>query len=229
MQNLILLHGALCFQDDLEQLSAALKQKGIRTHRFSFSGHGKSPVLSEFGIAQFGRELEDFIITNHLEQSAVFGYSMGGYVALCLALRRKDLIARIITLGTKFNWSEESVAKETKQLNPELILQKVPAFAKTLEQKHGERWKDLMGDTAAMMRQIGDDHTLNETSLKEITLPVCIGLADKDQMVSLEETVNVYKQLPSGSMYMLPGSKHPLETANLEVLSEVIRSFLEKG
>ena len=47
------------------------------------------------------------------------GHSMGGYVALKLALKRPELVDRIITLGTKFNWTPEVAAKEVKMLNPD--------------------------------------------------------------------------------------------------------------
>ena len=109
------------------------------------------------------------------------GYSLGGYVALNLALKPDHEIKKIITLGTKFNWNADSVEKETKQLNPEIITQKIPAFAKILEGKHGEEWKDLVRKTAGMMKKIGADNLLTAEALRKIEIPVLIGLADKDQ------------------------------------------------
>jgi hypothetical protein len=49
-----------------------------------------------------------------------------------------------------------------------------------------------------------------------------IGLADKDNMVSLEETTAVYKQLKNGAMYMLPNTKHPIEIVNVGLLLKII-------
>jgi len=89
------------------------------------------------------------------------GYSMGGYVALYLALMQNNLIHNIVTLGTKFNWSKEAVDKETKLLNPEIMLEKIPAYAKTLETKHGSHWKELVIKTAGMMNDIGNNNFLN--------------------------------------------------------------------
>lgn len=228
MQNIILLHGALGTSNDLEPLAGSLRGQGIKVHTFSFSGHGENNVRPGFGIGHFASELEDLIRQKQLKDAMVFGYSMGGYVALYLAHLKKDLIRGIITLGTKFNWSKETVDKETKMLNADKILEKAPAFAKLLETKHGQDWKGLLVKTAAMMAEIGDKNFLSPENLKTIDTPVLIGLADKDQMVTLDETVAVFKALPNAAMYMLPGSKHQMETVNTDFLSRLIIEFGSK-
>lgn len=229
MQNIILLHGALGASTDLEPLSNALKHHGFNVYSFSFSGHGKMAFQPDFSIDQFSKELEDFIRSQKLEKVNVFGYSMGGYVALNLAVKQTGLLNKIITLGTKFNWSEEVVAKETKQLNTEVIQQKVPAFAKMLEEKHGSSWKELLSATGKMMRKIGKADALNAQTLSQLEIPVLIGLADKDYMVSFEETMVAYKALTKGAMFMLPQTKHPIETANTDLLSKLIGDFVNAG
>jgi esterase/lipase len=228
MQNILLLHGALGASTDLEPLSKALIQKGFSVYSFSFSGHGKTKFENDFNVPQFSKELETFIQSNKLEKLGVFGYSMGGYVALNLAQKSHSLIDKIITLGTKFNWSAEAVGKEVKQLNPDIIQEKVPGFANMLEQKHGSSWKDLLTKTASLMQDIHTHQYLSIESLTEIKIPVLIGLADKDQMVSLDETVSVYKTLGSANMYMLPNTKHPMESVDAELLSTLIENFIGK-
>jgi pimeloyl-ACP methyl ester carboxylesterase len=222
MQNIILLHGALGSAADLEPLGAALKKCGCTIHTFSFSGHGGTAFGNSFGIAQFAAELENFIQTKGLNDPTIFGYSMGGFVALYLASTQPGLIKNIITLGTKFNWSAETVAKETGLLDPGVMLQKIPAYAASLETKHGADWKETVTKTAALMKEIGDKQFLDPEILKTINTPVLIGIGDKDKMVTLDETLTVFKTLPDASMYMLPNSKHPIETANVNLLSAMI-------
>lgn len=228
MKDLILLHGALGASRDLDPLKQTLEELGIIAHTFSFSGHGRTNFNQNFGIEQFASELEMFIKQRELERPAVFGYSMGGFVALKLSSSQPQLISKIITLGTKFNWSAESVEKETKMLDPKSILEKVPAFAKVLENKHGEAWQELLIKTAGLMREINIKSFLQPEVLKQIEIPVQLGLGDKDQMVTLEETQVVFKTLPKASMYMLPQTKHPVETASVKLLATIIVEFLEK-
>lgn len=225
MKNIILLHGAIGAKDQLEPLAVELKQHGYNVFTLSFSGHGQTPFATNFGIEQFALELEQFIKVNNLQQPSVFGYSMGGYVALYLARQQPTLLGNIITLGTKFEWSPEISAKETKMLDSKTIIEKVPKFAETLQKRHGQDWELLLQKTTEMMLSLGIKNALSLNDFTTIENNVLIGLADKDNMVSLEETTAVYKQLKNGAMYMLPNTKHPIESVNVKLLSLVIKEF----
>lgn len=228
MKNIILLHGALGCKADLEPLAGSLESDRLNIMSFSFSGHGGTAFEPGFTIAQFTAELENFILGNNLKNAVVFGYSMGGYVALNLARQKPELLAKIITLGTKFNWSEDTVKKETAMLQPELVIEKMPLFAESLQVKHGDNWQELLLKTADMMRDINAEAYLNEDVLKGIQTPVLLGIGDKDKMVPLDETVNVFKTLPNAGMYMLPYTRHLLETADPAFLSRIIKDALAK-
>ncbi len=225
MQNIILLHGAIGAKDQLEPLAVELKQQGYNVFTLSFSGHGQTPFATNFGIEQFALELGQFINENKLNQPTVFGYSMGGYVALYLAHRNPSILGNIITLGTKFEWSPEIAQKEVKMLDSKTIIEKVPKFVEALQKRHGKDWELLLQKTAEMMLSLGNKNALSLTDFASIENKVLIGLADKDNMVSLGETTAVYKQLKNGAMYMLPNTKHPIETVNVGLLKNIIKEF----
>lgn len=225
MKTIILLHGAIGAKDQLEPLAVELKQQGYNVFTLSFSGHGQTPFASNFGIEQFALELEQFIEDNNLQQPTVFGYSMGGYVALYLAHRNKNILGDIITLGTKFEWNPSIAQKEMKMLDSKTIIEKVPKFAEALQKRHGQDWELLLQKTAEMMLSLGNKNALTLTDFTSIENKVWIGIADKDNMVSLEETTAVYKQLKNGAMYMLPNTKHPIETANVGLLRMIIKEL----
>ena len=229
MQQIILLHGAIGAKDQLLFLSEALQQKDFKPYMFSFSGHGQMPFVTNFGIEQFAKELEQFIEENRLQAAHVFGYSMGGFVALYLAAQNPNLIGRIATLATKFDWNPESSVKEAAMLNPETIEEKVPKFAAQLKERHGEDWIQLLNKTATMMQALGHAPLLSDAVLKSIECPVLLGLGDKDSMVSLEETRNVFAMLPNATMYMLPKTKHPIEGVNIPLLATILVDFFTKS
>lgn len=223
MRNILLLHGALGTAKDLEKLAIALSGKGVKTHLFSFSGHSKTEFRDTFGIEQFSQELGEYINNQKLRDVELFGYSMGGYVALYYALHNGS-VSKVITLGTKFNWNEETVKKETGMLNPDILEEKVPAFASSLAAKHGVNWKELVGKTAQMMWDIKHKNFIHPLNLNRINSKVLIGLADNDQMVTLDESFNIYKSIPKAQMYMLPGTRHSFETVNVDLLTSIIVS-----
>src|ERR1700754_572786 len=101
MQHLILLHGAIGSKEQLEPFADALKKDFI-VHLIDFSGHGMRPISNEkFSLSLFANDVLEYIHDNNIEHANIFGYSMGGYVAMYLAKHHPEKITRIITLATK--------------------------------------------------------------------------------------------------------------------------------
>lgn len=226
MKNIILLHGAIGASDQLIPLENELQQLGFSCYRLDFSGHGPKDFTNGFGIAAFANELESFISKNKIDKPHVFGYSMGGYVALYLASQKPNIFQDIITLGTKLEWSPEIAVKEIKMLDPNIIIEKVPKFAEALKNRHGEKWKLLLQKTAEMMLSLGNNNILNEEAFSKITSKVFIGLADLDNMVSLNETDFAASKISNSRRFTLTETKHPIETVNAKALAALIHQFI---
>jgi pimeloyl-ACP methyl ester carboxylesterase len=157
LKTLVLLHGAFGSSAQLTSLKQALEKEGFAVYMLNFTGHGGKPFRGHFDIQTFSDDILNFIYENGLGKVSIFGYSMGGYVALWLAHQHPELVEKIVTLGTKFDWSPESASHEVRKMDPEKILEKVPAFARILASRHSPNdWKELMRKTAAMMMQLGD-------------------------------------------------------------------------
>ncbi len=226
MKSIILLHGAIGAKDQLEPLAKELSANGYQTYSLNFSGHGQTPFQSNFGIQQFADELLEFVVKTHLIRPVVFGYSMGGYVALHLASQKPGMLGDIITLGTKFEWSPEIAAKEIKMLDAKTISEKVPKFAEALQKRHGNDWQLLLQKTADMMMELGNNNLLNPTAFSQIKSKVLIGLADGDTMVSVAETDNAASKIIAAKRYTLQSTKHPIETVNVVELVNIINQIV---
>ena len=225
MKKLLLLHGAIGSSQQFQQL-AALLNNAFEVHTLDFSGHGGKPIPdAPFSIELFANDVLKWMQENKIATIDIFGYSMGGYVALYLAKHHPEKVGKVFTLATKFNWNSEGAAREAAMLNPEKIAEKVPAFAKSLEQKHGENWKTVLTKTAEMMINLGNSPALPLTSLAEIQHSVLISVGDKDNMVTLEETIAAYRQLQNGQLLVLPQTQHPFEKVNAERIAEEIKSY----
>jgi pimeloyl-ACP methyl ester carboxylesterase len=229
MQDILLLHGALGAADQLQPL-AGLLAKDYKVHTLSFSGHGGLALPDQpLSIELFAAEVIDFLSEKQLDVTNIFGYSMGGYVGMYLAKHHPERVNRIITLATKFHWDETIAAREQKMLDPDKIAAKLPAFAASLQERHAPTdWKELLTETSAMLGRLGQDNTLKPGDYTGITNPALVLIGDSDQMITLEETVAVFKALPAARMGMLPGTKHPIEQVNLTCLVFMIRQFLSE-
>jgi pimeloyl-ACP methyl ester carboxylesterase len=228
-KTILFLHGALGTSEDMKDLMGLLLEKGYKTLSFDFPGHGlQSKWPDEFRIDLFARELEKFITQNKLTDVAVFGYSMGGYVALYhKANYPESPVSKIITYGTKFNWSENAVSRELPKLNPAHLTEKFPQYAQSLKVKHGDRWKSLLLSTAHLMQHLEKIDGLTREDLSDVQIPVTFILGDQDKIVSSEETHLTASWLHYGQVKTLTHSKHELERANLKELGILIEEALD--
>ncbi len=224
---ILLLHGALGAASQLADLQKLFEAEGKTVYTLSFSGHGgKAVAKAGFSIEIFAEDVLAFLHQHSIHITDIFGYSMGGYVALWLAHQHPEKIGKIYTLGTKFDWSVESAEKEIKKLNPEKIVEKVPAFAKTLEERHHPLdWKEMMRNTASLMRSLGSRPLLKAEVLSTMQTTTMIAVGDQDDMVERIYSEQVSQQLAHASFGLLPETPHMIERVNLTLLHKALKEF----
>jgi len=224
MKTVLFLHGALGTKKQFESIFPFLNPH-FKIYSFNFDGHGGNNSTQDFSIQLFTENTFRFLDENNLDSVYIFGYSMGGYVALNLALLHPEKVESIVTLGTKFKWDLDSATKEVKMLNPEKIEEKVLHFANKLKNDHAPSdWKILMRKTADMMMGMGKGKKLHDEYLNKISHKVTIGIGDKDHMVSIEESESAAQILPNGKIKILPNFPHPIEKVNPEELAFYIQN-----
>lgn len=228
IKTILFLHDVLGVSKDLSALMDLMEEQNYKSLSFNFAGHGpsaKSP--EEFRIDLFARELDMYIKNHNLKNVIVFGYSMGGYVALYHKANFEDSpISQIITYGTKFNWSEKAVSRELPMLDPDHLKEKFPSFTDSLQNKHGDKWKFLLKSTAHLMQNLEKLDGLTKEDLQSIDIPVTLILGDQDRMVSSEETHLNASWIPRAQVKTLTNSKHEMERSNLKELSEIIAQVI---
>lgn len=225
--SVLILHGALGSAHQFQRLADALAPH-MHVRILEFIGHGEMPdVQDPWTIDLFAAQLEHELERMPVRPTKIIGYSMGGYVALRVAQRRADLIERILTLGTKLAWSFEGAAKEIRMLDPETIQQKVPAFAADLQRRHSaDRWKTVLQRTAEMMTALGAEPVVTQESVAGCLVPVHYGIGDRDEMVTLEETIAFYRATPNAQLSVLPGTRHPIEKVDTSLFVQTILRWI---
>jgi len=227
-EKLLILHGAAGSKDRFEKLGKRL-EKHFDVFKLNFSGHGGEPIPEEsFGIELFSRDVIAFLNKHEIRKVNIFGFSMGGFVAIYLASNFPDRVSKIFTLGTKFNWNKETVKQEIKLLDVEVIEEKLPAYAKELRELHQPiDWKIVISKTVEMLQEMGRKNPLTDLDLSELDIPVLIGMGDRDNLVIIEESVFSYRLLKKGQLLILPDTPHPIHNANEKLLSQEIKRFMQ--
>jgi pimeloyl-ACP methyl ester carboxylesterase len=226
MSTLILLHGAIGAKDQLERFIPELQENYNQVIALNFPGHGGTPIPAEgLSIPFLSNGLVNYLQDHALEEVDVFGYSMGGYVALHAAAQ-SNRFRKILTLGTKFSWSPEIAAKEKGMLNPDKLKEKVPAFAQALEKRHApQNWEDVLHATARLMEGLGQQPALTSAHLESLNCKVLISVGDRDTMVSIDESLHVYRQITNAHFAVLPGVVHPIEKVPVTEVQRLLQLF----
>jgi pimeloyl-ACP methyl ester carboxylesterase len=227
MKKLLLLHGALGAKSQFAKLEALLSNR-FEVHLMDFTGHGLNDIPEvPFSIEMFSGDIESWINENSTEPVNIFGYSMGGYVALHYAKYNPGKIDKIFTLATKFEWTPAGAAREAKMLDAAKIKEKAPRFAEDLSARHGAKWEKILEKTAEMMMALGNRNVLQQEDLSGIECEVLIGIGDRDKMVTIEESVAAYRLLKNGKLLVIPDTPHPFEQAEASRLAFEINEFME--
>ncbi len=226
--NIVLLHGALGTKRQFGKLEKLLSNQ-FNVYTLNFEGHGNNESTSAFSIALFTENTVNFFQENNIQKTNIFGYSMGGYVGLNVAKQYPEYIDKMVTFGTKFNWSQETAEKEIKMLNPLIIEQKVPKYAEMLRNLHHPNdWKEVLRKTADMMLDLSTGRKLSDNDLKLISHKILIGVGSLDKMVSIEESQKAASHLANAQLKIIEGFSHPLEKNDANLMAKIIEEFVNQ-
>ncbi len=222
-----MLHGAIGSSVQLEPLANKLNDT-FNLYLLNFTGHGGKPIPEEpFSIEMFADDVINIIKKSRLEGINVYGYSLGGYVALYIARHHPGMLGKIFTTAVKFDWNESSSLKESSLLDSEKILEKIPKFADQLSKRHSpEDWNLVLKKTSEMMINLGRKKTLKDEDFSLIENETLLSVGDRDNMVSVEETTDVFRKLRNGKLLILPGTPHPIEKIDQDRLASEIKMFM---
>lgn len=189
------------------------------THCIDLPGHGclvgDDPPLSI-------EKMAEVVLATLTGPTHLIGYSMGGYVALHLAANHPEHVRSVVTLATKFHWTPEGAQQEARMLNAEKVREKVPAFGKMLEDRHGNYWPRVMERTAALMLALGSAPLLTAAVLAKVKCPVLLLRGSEDNMVSEAETRWAQSCMTDSRYFELAGQPHPLEKVDMQALVKAI-------
>jgi pimeloyl-ACP methyl ester carboxylesterase len=152
-----------------------------------------------------------------IEEADVLGYSMGGGIALQLAIRHPDLVRKLVVASATF--SSDGMPVEALEMFPAITPE---MFAGTPIEEAYQRAAPNPGDFPRLVEKLTQLDTTPfswpEEDIRGIAAPTLIVLGDSDG-VRLEHAVEFFKLrgggvmgdlagLPSSQLAVLPGTSH---------------------
>ena len=225
---LVLLHGATSLgrEDFAAQLPSM--SKAFLVHLPDARGHGRTrwDAANGFRADWLVDDLAGFVDALGLESFHLLGFSMGAMTALHFGARWPERLRTLVAVGiTTLREPRASVGRA--QMDPERILARDPAFAATLARRHdagqGEgAWQRLLPAIAA---DIASQPLLSPAELHAIDCPAMVVCGDRDPFVPPEHAAGLARQLPDGSLFVVPDCGHEVMARRPGLFNEATSAF----
>jgi 3-oxoadipate enol-lactonase len=216
--------------------------EGRRVIVFDHRGTGvRSDVPAHEAVAEMANEVRNAID----EPAHVLGFSMGGYVALALALSEPALVRSLILVGTGAGGPDRvprpahvvRAFDEAMGLPQEEFGRRTMpyTFSRGWAERNPERFEELL---AARLEQPTAYETIeahvracygfydSACQVERIAEPALVVHGDEDLIVPVENGRRLAERLPNAEYVELPGRGHNLMLEDPEALVDLVVGFL---
>lgn len=222
---LVLLHGGLSDGREFTGNLAGLAGD-FRVVRPDRRGHGRSPDV-DGPLSQHVMADDTVALLSRLgEPVRLAGYSDGAVVALLTALRRPDLVERLVLISGVFDPSGWLFAPEPAPDDDGDPLAGMPAEVVDAYAEVSPDGRDHFPVVAAKIMALATEELgVGVDDLSRLDVRTLVVAAD-DDIVALEHTLALYRALPRGELAVVPGASHDLLTDKPAAVTAVVAEFL---
>ncbi len=216
---LVLLHGGFSdardFAGNLDVLAGP-----FRIFTPERRGHGHTPdVEGAITLDVMAEDLIAFLDKVVGGPAHMAGYSVGGTVALLVALRRPDLVRRLVLISAVFHTSGWIVTPSAGGEWPEQV---VAAYAEVSPDGR-DHFPVVVGKIVEAAE--AQPLSLTEADLAGVGARTLVMTADAD-IVHVEHTLALYRALRDSELAVVPGTSHVLLGEKPELCAQLVEAFL---
>ena len=226
---LVLVHGAGC---NLMHWPGQLRRlPGHTVYALDLPGHGKSGGTGRAEIGAYAEVVRGFAETLGLKPFVLAGHSMGGAIALEVALRCPERLAGLLLIGTGAKL----------RVAPEILTGLLDDFTGTAEllaqQAHGAHVDpNLLRLYVRRLREVNpqvihDDFAAcdafdRRADVSGIALPTLILCGDADRMTPVKFSQYLHAQIAGSQLGIVPGAGHMVMLEQPAAVAEAVTYFL---
>ena len=242
--DVIILHGLFGSARNWASVAKALSAHH-HVHALDLRNHGESFWADSMGYDEMADDLRRFMLARHLSGAAVIGHSMGGKVAMMLALHDPHLVGRLLvadiapaSYGHTFAdyvaamraVDLGSVARRSEVdglLGAAIPEPGVRAFLlqNLVNAPDGLRWRVNLDALAAGMVEIGDFPAIHPA--QSYLGPTLFLAGGKSDYIEPHHHGLIHRLFPRARIATLPGAGHWLHAEQPQAFIAAARDFLD--
>jgi pimeloyl-ACP methyl ester carboxylesterase len=219
---LLLLHGGLANADGFGQQTPAFAAR-YRVIVPERRGHGRTADVE--GPITYDLMADDtiaFMDALGTGPAHIVGWSDGGDVGLLVAIKRPDLVRRLVTMGSNFS---------ADGLTPEAIAAFTPDTATSAIPVMRDRWAEHAVDPERFdvvlekMLRCWFDYEIPPADLARIESPTLVMVGD-DDIVRFDHTITLYETIRDAQLAVIPGASHVAPIEKPDLVNRIVLDFL---
>jgi pimeloyl-ACP methyl ester carboxylesterase len=216
----VFLHGGMSSSASMLRSIGPGLTEHYRICAFDRRGHGRTADTPEpFSYDLMADEAIAFL--EYLARPAhLVGHSDGGVVALLVALRRPDLLRRVVAIGANYHFNGLRPYEDFALEGPGFD-QWAESFA-AISPDGIEHARTVAEKTVRLMRT---EPTLTTSDLATISVPVLV-MASDDEPIELDHTCSLYESIPHAELAIIPGTSHAMLKERTKASVGIIHHFL---
>ncbi len=229
----VLIHGAggnyLYWPSEIRRLP------GVRTYVLDLPGHGKSTGTGHQSISAYVDTVVRWLQAVGLHRAVIVGHSMGGAIALRLALEHPDNLHALGLLGTSASMKVNPTLIEdtANDIHFERAVKNVISWSfgrqaseSLIEIAHKRMVKTrrtvLHGDFLAC-----DDFNVSGR-LGEISCPTLVLCGEEDKMTPARRVQQLADAIPQAHLEIIQGAGHMVMLEKPQVVADALLHFLQR-
>ncbi|MDO4644047.1 MAG: alpha/beta fold hydrolase [Cardiobacteriaceae bacterium] len=197
-------------------------------------GHGKSPLHSErLSVRLMAEAVLDMLDAENLYEVNICGSSMGGAVALWLALNHPTRIKRLVIYRIGYRTNPDIHSQVNAMGDPTYWESfGLAAWLAKLHTPQGgkDAWKTVIARVGDALHGDDTQHMHHLNSLAAIRCPTLIIAGDRDPLAPLADMLNMYRTIPDAALWIIPHAAHitATNTWRAPAFTEELRRFFSR-
>jgi pimeloyl-ACP methyl ester carboxylesterase len=216
---IVLVHGLGGRSEDWTVLIPWLVRGGYRVYALDLLGYGRSarPQGAPFSIPQEASIVEQFIATEDLKQTDLAGWSMGGWIAMRVALDDPQVIRRLVlydSAGLRFDlaydptlfWAD--TPEKLARLNDLLSPGRAPAMAGFIQRAVLRVLERNGWVIQRSLRSMMTGVDLVDGKVANLKMPLLIVWGKQDQITPVALAYELHAETPQSVLQIYDGCGH---------------------
>ncbi len=231
-ETLILLHsggmGAIEWQPQIKYLTSSFNLLIP-----DLPGHGRSQLNEgeQLSISLMGQAVVSMLEKEGVNQAHILGSSMGGAVALWIALNYPHVVDKLIIYRIGYSKNDDTYEQTLAMADPEYWRQYgMHQWLSKLHEPQGgkDAWQNVIANVSRVLNPESSEHNHSLEDLKTIKAKTLLIAGDRDPLIPTPTLLEMANAIPNSAIWIMPQASHITATNTWRAASfaEEVSRFL---